>query len=382
MVRPWESIFEEDEEELDILIRLLIDTIRDGATRTRRPQHTRPFTGHQLVENMLDGHMERSHNIFRMEPHVFRGLATLLESRGLLRNGRTVSVLEQLAIFMTVVAHASANRVACEQFQHSSETVSRYFHAVLRAMCILSEEMIKLPTGDEPAHILVRNTPFKDCLGAIDGTHVPVIVPREIQERYRNRHGTLSQNVMAVVSFDMQFRYICAGWEGSAADMRIMQHCLENGSFSVPEGKYYLVDSGYANTQSLLAPYRGERYHLGQFSRGQTRYHNQKEKFNHAHASFRNIVERAFGVLKRRFKILRVPSPFSVETQRDIVVACAVIHNYICKYANSDEELQQDEDDYVEEENMGVDWQQDDTGSAHDMGQFLRENISRALWRL
>ena len=61
------------------------------------------------------------------------------------------------------------------------------------------------------------------CVGAIDGTHIPAWVRLEDQVRYRNRKSFLSQNVMAVVSFDMRFQYVFAGWEGSASDSKILQ---------------------------------------------------------------------------------------------------------------------------------------------------------------
>jgi hypothetical protein len=47
-------------------------------------------------------------------------------------------------------------------------------------------------------------------------------IPTKLQPRYRNRKGTLSQNILAVCNFDMQFVYILAGWEGSAHDSRVL----------------------------------------------------------------------------------------------------------------------------------------------------------------
>ncbi|XP_019239587.1 PREDICTED: uncharacterized protein LOC109219584 [Nicotiana attenuata] len=55
---------------------------------------------------------------------------------------------------------------------------------------------------------------------AIDGTHIPAFIFMEDQPRYRNRKGVLSQNVLAVVDFDMNFQYVLAGWESSASDSR------------------------------------------------------------------------------------------------------------------------------------------------------------------
>jgi hypothetical protein len=54
---------------------------------------------------------------------------------------------------------------------------------------------------------------------------------------------------------------------GLATDARVLQSALNRG-FKVPEGKFYLVDGGYTNTTSFLAPYRGVRYHLKEFAHG------------------------------------------------------------------------------------------------------------------
>ena len=46
------------------------------------------------------------------------------------------------------------------------------------------------------------------------------------QAKYRDRKGNLSQNVMGVCSFDYKFQYVLAGWEGSAADSRVLASAL------------------------------------------------------------------------------------------------------------------------------------------------------------
>ena len=122
------------------------------------------------------------------------------------------------------------------------------------------------PTGDFPIpqRILSSNsfTPYFDgCIGALDGTHVPVHVPEARRAPFRNRKGELSQNVLAICTFDMQFLYVLAGWEGSASDSRVFEDALRKG-FTIPKDRYYLADAGYANCDALLVPYRGVRYHL------------------------------------------------------------------------------------------------------------------------
>ena len=62
---------------------------------------------------------------------------------------------------------------------------------------------------------------------------------------------------------------------------------------------YYLCDAGYTNGEWFLASYRGQRYHLNDWSE-----HHQpitpQEYFNIKHSQARNCIERYFGILKAR----------------------------------------------------------------------------------
>ena len=67
-------------------------------------------------------------------------------------------------------------------------------------------------------------------------------------------------------------------------------------------GKYYLADGGFMLKPCLLISYIGVRYHLKEYSMRLPE--NQQELFNYCYASLRNVIERAFGVLKKRFSII------------------------------------------------------------------------------
>jgi hypothetical protein len=74
-------------------------------------------------------------------------------------------------------------------------------------------------------------------------------------------------------------------------------------------GKLYLVDAGYGAKPGFLPPFHGVWYHLNEWDNNPVQ--NEKESFNHRHSSLRVSIERAFGSLKRRFKILDDAIPFS-----------------------------------------------------------------------
>ncbi|CAN1187739.1 hypothetical protein LINPERHAP1_LOCUS27981, partial [Linum perenne] len=90
-------------------------------------------------------------------------------------------------------------------------------------------------------------------------------------------------NVLAVCNQNLQFTYCLAGWEGSAHDSRVLRDALSRaGGFRVPEGN---------------------------------RPRTPEEYFNMKHASARNVIEKAFGILKN---------------------ACILLHNFIRKEGGVD----------------------------------------------
>jgi hypothetical protein len=99
---------------------------------------------------------------------------------------------------------------------------------------------------------------------ATDGAHLPVFVPAANADVFRGRKG-LTQNVLASCSFDLQFTYVLAGWEGTAADGKIMADALSR-DYRIDEGYFDLGDAGFALTPYMLTPYRGVRYHLNEWA--------------------------------------------------------------------------------------------------------------------
>lgn len=64
---------------------------------------------------------------------------------------------------------------------------------------------------------------FKDCLGALDGTHIHTHVLSMDRTRHCNQKGEVSQNVCAATLFSIQFVYVLSGWEGSASDSCVFE---------------------------------------------------------------------------------------------------------------------------------------------------------------
>ncbi|KAL8520621.1 hypothetical protein ACS0TY_011240 [Phlomoides rotata] len=123
------------------------------------------------------------------------------------------------------------------------------------------------------------------CLGALDGTYINVTVPVQDRAHYRNIKGDISVNVLAVCDINMNYVYVLTGWEGSAADSRVLRNAItRSNGFRIPQGNYYLCDNGYPNGQGFLTPYHGIRYYLQEWGSGTSAPQNKEEYFNMKHS--------------------------------------------------------------------------------------------------
>jgi hypothetical protein len=64
-----------------------------------------------------------------------------------------------------------------------------------------------------------------------------------------------------------------------------------------------------------------------------------KEVFNYAHSSLRDVIERSFGVLKMKWRVLLSLPSFSLTKQSKIIIACMTLHNFIRESALHDRDF-------------------------------------------
>ncbi|KAL2242206.1 UNVERIFIED_CONTAM: hypothetical protein Sindi_0338600 [Sesamum indicum] len=251
----------------------------------------------------------------RMDRNAFGRLCYLLQHAGGVSESRACTVPEQVAIFLSVVAHHKKICVVKHDFLRSGRTIHKHFHRVLRAV-------IKLYNI-----LLVRSTPITDdCVDprVVSGrwmeTFIDVRVPEAEKGRYRTRKGHVAVNVLVHRQGGLRIP------TGSNSPLYNIPIAHENTTFS---GQYYLCDNGYANAEGFLTPYRGVRYHLREWDSGAGGPQDKFEFFNLKHSSARNVIERTFGLLKMRWGILRSPSFYPIKVQNRIILACCLLHNFL-----------------------------------------------------
>lgn len=219
----------------------------------------------------------------------------------------------------------------------------------------IAQDHVVLPDDSECSASIANEsklyTFFKDFIGALDGTHIPCTPPRGSSKRFCNRKGFYSQNVFAACDFNLRFVQVHAGWEGSAHDGAVLVDAMLNG-FAIPEGKFYLGDAGFGLTVYCLTPYRGVQYHLRKWKQGNQRPQNYKELYNLLHVQARKVIERIFGVLKKRFPGLKTSMEYPFETQVLIVYALCFLHSIISDWESGEFFMQEDKRDLLRQNIM------------------------------
>ncbi|XP_050945179.1 uncharacterized protein LOC127150720 [Cucumis melo] len=121
--------------------------------------------------------------------------------------------------------------------------------------------------------------------------------------------------------------------------------------------------------EGFLVPYKGERYHLSEWRGRGNAPTTARDFFNMKHSSTQNVIEKAFGLLKGRWAILRGKSYYPVDVQCRTIMVCCLLHNLINReMTNSEITDNLDEDDstytttggdeinYIEASNEWSEW--------------------------
>ncbi|KAL1543546.1 hypothetical protein AAHA92_20508 [Salvia divinorum] len=372
---------------------ILINRFRCARTERRKRrilEHARKYSVLSKIPAQLK-HLNRLVHVtnadcianLRMDRNTFGKLCRILTERGGLRQGKCLRVEEQVAIFVGVLAHHKKNRVAGFDFWRSGATISHYVNKVLGAVLSLHSMLLCKPTPVSEDCTDHRWKWFKGCLGALDGTHINVLVSAADKPRYRTRKGQITTNTLAVCDRNMQFVYLLLGWEGSAGDSRVLRDAVSrHNGLKVPQGCYYLCDNSYVISNGFMTPYKGVRYHLKEWGPGSAAPQNSKEIFNMRHTKARNVIERAFAVLKMRWAILRSASFYPIKTQIRLIMAYFLLHNFIRREMDVDPiEAELDENMHTitpEEEFIGLDYVDCVEPSAE--WTVTRDNLALNMW--
>ena len=180
-------------------------------------------------------------------------------------------------------------------------------------------------------------------IGALDGTHIPIVAPNvDGKADYFSRKQRYTISTQGLVGANLVFLDIATGFPGSCHDARNFRNTslytqAENGEIlTKPEDviensrvrPLVLGDGAYPLLTWLIKP--------SNFGPALTR---SEKLFSKKLCSARVTVERAFGILKARWRCLLKRLDNRIENVSAVVIACCVLHN-ICQM-NIDDYLDQ-----------------------------------------
>ncbi|XP_069059580.1 putative nuclease HARBI1 [Pleurodeles waltl] len=134
---------------------------------------------------------------------------------------------------------------------------------------------------------------FPHVLGAMDCTHVQLVPPAAKERLYRNHKHTHPINVQDIVDHCGLFTNIVAKKSATLHDACIFCHSTINERFQ--DGQYgnglLIADQGYSIQPWVMTPFANPTT-------------VEECAYNKGHRRICNVVERAFGLLKSRFRCL------------------------------------------------------------------------------
>ena len=196
----------------------------------------------------------------------------------------------------------------------------------------------------------------------------PVLVnpPSGDEDAYINRHHTKSLNAAMVSGPDYKIYFCSRRCPGRWHDSRVLKESTlwdafeEHGRRPFP-GAVILGDSAYPCNDWLIPPFRGDV----QLQVAQCR-------FNEAHKKSRSIIERAYGVIEKRFYSLQTGRRVRSMTTAAEIVQCAVVLHKICILFNDDgADVLQNDDLHVEDYGELMEHEEEQEGRRQQLQQYF-----------
>ncbi|XP_072039667.1 uncharacterized protein [Amphiura filiformis] len=248
---------------------------------------------------------------------------------------KAISVEKRVAVTLWRLSTNAEYRTIGHLFGIGRNTACVIVRNVCKAIKdILTPRFITIPRGQRLLEVIdgFENRGFPHCVGAIDGTHIPIIAPTKDPADFYNRKGWHSIIVQAVCDHEFRFTNLYIGFPGKAHDARVLknsqlyEHACNGQLFphrtrnieGVEVPLYLVGDPAYPLLPWLMKAYPGRQLP------------EDMENFNDRLADVRKIIEQCFGRCKARFRCLLKRNDSRIDNLIDIVYACFTLNN-ICE---------------------------------------------------
>lgn len=239
-------------------------------------------------------------------------------------------VRDRVAVTLFYLTHSGGLFETAQVFGMSKTSAIRYIKQVTDIIVdCLGPIVVCLPESqeswDELSNGFEAICGFPNCCLAMDGSLFEIERPRDFEGWYC-RKGWPAINIQLVVdhrtrirSYDMR--------PGSANDKSIFNYSQFGRTIDqvLPPHQFVVADAGYTLSQYVMTPYPEDNA-----------LNAQNAQFNYLHSRTRITVERAIGMIKNRFRILKLPlnakadshsGRSEMEQMGRIIESCFILHN-------------------------------------------------------
>lgn len=178
---------------------------------------------------------------------------------------------------------------------------------------------------------------FPNCCGAVDGKHIRIERPWNSGSAYYNFKNFHSIVLQSVADAEGNFLIVDVGAPGRNNDAGVFlsssfgQRFIDKKlNLPVPRMLYpnknvtfpyvFVADDAYGLAINMMKP----------FSRS-VLLSNGRKVYNYRVSRARRIVECAFGMMVKKFRVLEHAMLVHPDVTKQIVLACCVLHNFIRK---------------------------------------------------
>lgn len=230
-------------------------------------------------------------------------------------------------IFLSFIANTEPLTPIASRFDISISSTFRVIRRVVAWLITKLNEVIKWPQNYNEIQIITdafhRQTNIANLLGVIDCTNIKIEKPKNARE-YNNPKGYYSIILQATIDSNMRFTNIYCGEPGSSSCTRVLKRsplyntAIQNRNVLFPSNTFLIGHSNYPSLPWLVPPFRENK-----------RLTPQQREFNSLHAAARKLSDKTFGLLKGRFKRIKLFTVYrNITFITDTTVAACILHNY------------------------------------------------------
>ncbi|KAM9330606.1 uncharacterized protein PAF06_015843 [Gastrophryne carolinensis] len=351
--------------EMSTMVTMMLLLRRRRKALEQKRKRRRRYWVHPLISQRLSiGHFsllfrdlrkdpDKFFSYTRMSVETFDALLDVLRPR-LMRMTtnmrKSITPEERLIVTLRYLATGESFASLRVLFLMGTTTIGKILKETCQAIYEdMKGSMMPEPTPEkwlENAELFWQWSQFPNCIGAVDGKLIRILMPPMSESRTYNYRRQISMVLTAIV--DSAYNFVAMDVFKGSVNIKSfrsspMGRRLAEGKFNIPPrqplpGKtepavpFFMVASeGFGLSENLLCPYA---------PRGLTK---KKKVFGYRLGKARRVVVCAFKMLSNRWKVLNSTMQLNVDTAGTVVRACCILHNYVHqKEGHTDEETMTD----------------------------------------